>query len=385
VPSRPLPEKFLVAFSFAGEQRDLVRKLVEGVEKELGSPHVFFDEWFEAYLAGDDADLKLMRIYGEISVLVVVCISERYGGKPWTKAEHRAIRARFMQAQTDAANLSILPIRVGEGDVPGVLFNTIVPDIRDKTIEQSVELVTERLRLVQEAGDQPVAVGSPNPRPRWPDEPLTMIWPMANHTDVRAAFQRLLTREAPWRLLTVRGPSASGKSSITKQMLRNALRVPNLACGRFDFKGTTTLENELQFFVQDLGVPPPPAGVRLNAGLGQILDSLKQAARPALLIFDTYEAAGEGEDWVEKQLLPGLIRCEWLRVVVSGQSVPKNSGAIWEMDSSPVIDLKLPSVPDWWEFGKQYHPDLQLTEVEVLYKHAEQKPTLLAQLLGPRV
>lgn len=385
MPSRPLPEKFLVAFSFAGEQRDLVRKVVEGVEKELRSPNVFFDEWFEAYLAGDDADLKLQEIYGHKSALVVVCISERYGGKPWTKAEHRAIRARLMQAQTDAANFAILPIRVGDGDVKGILFNTIVPDIRSKTIDQSVELVLARLRLVQEAGDQPVALGTPQPTPGWPDEPLSMIWPMANHTDVRAAFQKLLTRTAPWRFLPVRGPSDSGKSSITRQMLHNALRVPGLACGRFDFKGTTKLDNELQFFVQDLGVPLPPAGVRLNAGLGQILDSLKQAVRPALLIFDTYEAAGEGVDWIEKQLLPSLIRCEWLRVVISGQSVPKSTSAIWEMDSSPVIDLKLPSVPDWWEFGKQYHPDLQIGEVEVLYKHAEQKPTLLAQLLGPKV
>jgi hypothetical protein len=70
---------------------------------------------------------------------------------------------------------------------------------------------------------------------------------------------------------------------------------------------------------------------------------------------------------------------------VSGQSVPKNSGAIWEMDSSPVIDLKLPSVPDWWEFGKQYHPDLQLSEVEIFCKRASHKPSLLAQLLGPGV
>ena len=56
------PETFQVAFSFAGEDRDLVRGMAEAVEKELGSPNVLFDECFEHYIAGDDADLKLKWI-----------------------------------------------------------------------------------------------------------------------------------------------------------------------------------------------------------------------------------------------------------------------------------------------------------------------------------
>src|SRR4051794_25939237 len=130
MPTRDVPKKFLVAFSLAGEQRDLVRKIVEAVEQELGSPNVFFDEWFEHYLAGGDADLKLQEIYGERCALAVVCVSERYGGKPWTRAEYAAIRARYMKSQEsryESDQLGILPIRVGDGDVKGILFNTIVP------------------------------------------------------------------------------------------------------------------------------------------------------------------------------------------------------------------------------------------------------------------
>ena len=33
--ARPVPEKFLVAFSFAGEQRELVRQIAEAVEQRL--------------------------------------------------------------------------------------------------------------------------------------------------------------------------------------------------------------------------------------------------------------------------------------------------------------------------------------------------------------
>ena len=73
-----IPERFLVAFSLAGEQRELVRAIALAVADEIGREHVFLDEWFEHYVAGDDADLKLQRIYGEGCALAVVCVSARY-------------------------------------------------------------------------------------------------------------------------------------------------------------------------------------------------------------------------------------------------------------------------------------------------------------------
>src|SRR5262245_61132477 len=118
---RPMPEKFKVAFSLAGEQREFVRSIAEAVEGELGLGTVFFDEWFEYYIAGHDADLKLQKIYREQCVLAVVCVSERYGGKPWTRAEHEAIRVRVMK-ERDAPG--VLPIKVGDGDIEEIPFNT---------------------------------------------------------------------------------------------------------------------------------------------------------------------------------------------------------------------------------------------------------------------
>jgi hypothetical protein len=79
MPAREVPEKFLVAFSLAGEQREYVRAVAEAVEVHLGRGTVFLDEWFEHYLAGDDADLKLQDIYGRRCELAVVCISAQYG------------------------------------------------------------------------------------------------------------------------------------------------------------------------------------------------------------------------------------------------------------------------------------------------------------------
>ena len=164
---------------------------------------------------------------------------------------------------------------------------------------------------------------------------------MADHSGVREAFACLLARDPTWRFLPIYGPTETGKTHITKQMLANALRIPELACGRFDFKGTTDMDEEVHNFVQWLGVPRPPANPKLNERLGHILDALKQRARPALLVFDTYELAGAAEDWVEKQLLPSLIRATWLRVVIAGQRVPEFAGAV----SASVARAPLQLVP----------------------------------------
>jgi hypothetical protein len=151
VPTREVPEKFLVAFSFAGEQRELVRSIAEAVEERLGRGSVFLDEWFEYYVAGSDADTLLQEIYGQRAELVIVSVSANYGGKPWTLAEHRAIRARQMQLEGSKDKkdaFRILPLRTGEGDVKGILFNTISPDVRLRPVAQTAELIVNRLRLI---------------------------------------------------------------------------------------------------------------------------------------------------------------------------------------------------------------------------------------------
>lgn len=160
MPARPVPDKFLVAFSLAGEQRELVRSIAESVEQIGGRGTVFFDEWFDYYLAGSDADTRLQEIYGQKTELVVLSVSSNYGKKPGTLAEHEAIRARHMplRASEDKKDeFRILPLRTGEGDVKGIPFNTICLDVRGKPVAQTAELIVNRLRYVVSASEDNTA------------------------------------------------------------------------------------------------------------------------------------------------------------------------------------------------------------------------------------
>ena len=188
--------------------------VVQEVEAILGRSTVFYDTWYEHWIAGPDADLLLQRLYSEMAELVVVCVSGAYGNKPWTRAEHRAVRARYMKAVTAADRQGILSVRVGNGEVEGVLFNEIVPDFRDKMAADAAGLIVARLNLVRGyAGDVGPVVA------RWPGEAPVLQWPMADHSEARRAFARLLCEATPERALLVRGASEAGKSHMSRQMI----------------------------------------------------------------------------------------------------------------------------------------------------------------------
>jgi TIR domain len=144
--------RFDVAISFASDnKRDKVRRIAELLQDELGVGKVFFDEWCEAEIAGHDAPDYFQNVYGRQTQLVVVCVCARYNEKPWTQDEWRAIKA-FERGLRDVntgnvKRMRFLPLRFGEGDVDGLFSTAIVPDVRDRTPEQIVELIIERLRL----------------------------------------------------------------------------------------------------------------------------------------------------------------------------------------------------------------------------------------------
>jgi hypothetical protein len=376
---REVSTRFAVAFSLAGEQRQLILPIAQEVEAILGRSTVFYDSWYEHWIAGMDADLLLQKLYVEKAELVVVCVSGEYGDKPWTRTEHRAVRAQLMQAATAEDRHRIFPIRVGDGEVEGVLFNEIVPDFRHKSPIEAAELIVARLNLVRSYGSHT----GPSVE-RWPLHAPVLQWPMANHGEARQAFAELLCAVSRERVLLVRGQSETGKSHMSKQMIRNAMLLPEVVSGRFDFKGTTNMDVEIEAFSRPLGIDPP-AGQTLNERLAKVFTELRRRARPSLLVFDTYEAAGEAKDWIEGVLLPHLVSASWLRLVIIGQSVPTRAGSIWESVAAGPLTLQLPGPEDWLAYGRANRDQtLDLEFVTLAHQYADGKPSLLAGLLGPK-
>jgi hypothetical protein len=335
---------------------------------------VFYDDWYEHWIAGMDADLLLQDLYRVRTELVVVCVSSAYGDKPWTRTEHRAVRARLMEED----RRHVFPIRVGDGDVEGILFNEIVPDFRRRTPVEAAELIVGRLNIARGYG------ADVRPVVDWPSDIPDLSWPMADHSEARRSFANLLSAAANERALLIRGESETGKSHISKQMIRNSMLLPDVVAGRFDFKGTTNMNVEIESFSRPLDIEPP-TGRTLSERLAKIFTELRRRARPTLLVFDTYEAAGEGKEWIEGVLLPHLVHARWLRVVIVGKSVPRRTGSIWESVAADPLTLQLPRPEDWLAYGRENRgTTVDLAFVTQAHLLADGKPSLLAGLLGPR-
>lgn len=211
-------------------------------------------------------------------------------------------------------------------------------------------------------------------------------WPLADFHHVREAIEGLLTEATPHRILLIQGPSEVGKSCLTRHLLGLGLRLPWLACGRFDLKAGTELHPELRSFVDHLDIEAAVAGAagrpvveRLDLALAE----LRRRARPTLLIFDTFEQGGECARWVEERALVAAVRAPWLRVVVTGQRVPGPVGASWAAVASPPIVLQQISCEDWHSYGRRTRPDLKPDDVRLVYDLARGRHSLLAALLGP--
>lgn len=361
------------------EQRQLVLAVAQEVEAIVGRSTVFYDDWYEHWIAGRDADLLLHDIYGHRSELVVVCVSRNYGSKPWPKAEYRAIRAMMMQPNSAVERERFLPVRVGAGEVEGILATDIVPDFRTKSPTEAAELIIHRLNLVRGPAE-----GMEHANLQWPIDPLVLQWPIADHREARHEFATLLTTSSPARALLVQGESETGKTHMSKQMMRNALGLGGVACGRFEFKGTTNMSVEVEAFSQALGIEPPE-GQTLNERLGKIFSEMRRRARPTIFILDAYEAAGDAKDWIEGVLLQYLVSATWLRVVVIGQSVPTRAGTTWESIAANKITLRSPGPEDWFEYGRAYRgEEVDLNFVTKVHQNADGRATLLAAILGPR-
>ncbi|ABW29287.1 toll/interleukin-1 receptor domain-containing protein [Acaryochloris marina] len=371
-----MQKRFRIAFSFAGENRDFVARIANFLADRFSKEQLLYDKFHEGEFARSDLAFYLPSLYEKEADLVVAILCNNYNEKKWCGLEWNAIYSVLMQRK----NEEVMLLRFGNCEPTGLFGLAGFVDLDDKTPEETAVLILSRL-AINEGRKKEYYLSTNSKDLGWPDITPTLDWPVANHREAKLAFAKLITHRAPFRILPIYGPTEIGKTHLTKQFLRNAFKIPGLTCGRLDFKGSTDIDTELRIFAQNLKIEAPSG--RVVSQLSQIFTSLQKIARPTLLIFDTFEMAGEAEAWMQQSLLLSIIRETWLRVIVVGQHTLKVHGEPWDEASISPIELSLPTPEEWFEYGQTYEPGLQLEFVRTAHQYSKGKSTTLAQLLGP--
>lgn len=107
--------RFAVALSYASEHRTLVAAVAEHLRVRFGEERVFFDGYFSAEIRGTGTDLKLRRIYGEESEVIVPFFCEHYTTQ-WCQAEWEAIRGVLVERRGDDV---VIPVHLDDTRIEG--------------------------------------------------------------------------------------------------------------------------------------------------------------------------------------------------------------------------------------------------------------------------
>jgi hypothetical protein len=90
-----VPEKFDVALSFAGTEREHAETLAKIVRGAGYS--VFYDNDYEEHLWGKDLYVFFDEIYRKRSRFCVMFVSEQYRARMWTNHERQSAQARALE------------------------------------------------------------------------------------------------------------------------------------------------------------------------------------------------------------------------------------------------------------------------------------------------
>ena len=102
---------------------------------------VFYDEFEKAGLWGKDLYEHLISIYRDNSKYCLMLISESYSKKLWTSHERKAAQARALKESKEY----ILPLKLDDSEVPGILETTGYIDFRNENADSISQLILKKL------------------------------------------------------------------------------------------------------------------------------------------------------------------------------------------------------------------------------------------------
>jgi hypothetical protein len=103
-----------MCISFAGAERVIARKIADALLAVPMGRRVFYDEFENINLWGQELVSYLHAVYSKQSMFCVILFSHRYRERAWTRHELRAAQTRMLEERGSY----VLPIAVDEGAVP---------------------------------------------------------------------------------------------------------------------------------------------------------------------------------------------------------------------------------------------------------------------------
>ena len=128
-----------VALSFAGEDRQYAEKLAELLENN--DYRVFYDKYERSQLWGENLYDYLAETYKDKARYCVMFVSKHYAHKVWTNHERRSAQARALEENV----AYILPIRLDDTEIPGILPTVAYLDLRSISIDEIYQALAEKL------------------------------------------------------------------------------------------------------------------------------------------------------------------------------------------------------------------------------------------------
>ena len=137
-------EKYDVAISFAEENRHIAKAIF--TDLRANGIKVFYDESEKYILWGKNTLEYFTEVYFSKSKFCMPLISTYYVQRIWKKLERQAMQAHDLFSKTEV----VLPVRLDDTDVPGLLPTVGYLDYRKEGVAGIVEGVIAKLKLSQE-------------------------------------------------------------------------------------------------------------------------------------------------------------------------------------------------------------------------------------------
>jgi hypothetical protein len=207
------PKRFRIAFSFAGEKRDFVSKVVALLAERFGEDAILYDKFYEARFARSDLGIHLPDLYHKESDLVVLVICEDYETKDWCGLEWTAIHALIKERKVE----DVMLCRFDHSLIKGLYSTAGFVELDHKTPEKAAHLILERLAdnegKPKDHYTKPVTPTAPVLKTSIPHNLPTLQPFFGREDELKKIADALDPDSRTWGAL-IDGPGGMGKTSL---------------------------------------------------------------------------------------------------------------------------------------------------------------------------